>query len=87
MKYCVKCGNNLPDPNPKFCPDCGHNLEATITCPQCKATLPVGSKFCPNCGHDMSKPASGEVTPEEAAAAGAAPAAGEEAEPAEGDKK
>ena len=28
MKYCMKCGNSLPDPNPKFCPDCGSRIPA-----------------------------------------------------------
>lgn len=49
---CPNCGKDIPFGS-KFCPECGHNLSATVTCPECKATLPAGSKFCPNCGHKM----------------------------------
>lgn len=27
---------------------------ATITCPNCQATVPADAKFCPNCGHKLS---------------------------------
>lgn len=34
----------------KFCPHCGHGLNAAVSCKGCSATLPAGSRFCPECG-------------------------------------
>ncbi|MHB1057461.1 MAG: zinc ribbon domain-containing protein [Rhodanobacter sp.] len=38
----------------KFCPQCGHSLDAPATCAGCHAALPAGSRFCPECGHAAS---------------------------------
>lgn len=35
----------------------GAAAPATITCPNCQATIPAGSKFCPNCGTALQQPA------------------------------
>jgi membrane protease subunit (stomatin/prohibitin family) len=56
---CPNCGQDIPFGS-KFCPECGHNLSATVTCPKCGATLPAGSKFCPNCGEQLSGKAPAE---------------------------
>lgn len=38
----------------KFCPQCGLQLGAPLTCGGCHATLPAGSRFCPECGQSTS---------------------------------
>ena len=53
---CPNCGSDIPAQS-KFCPNCGHNLQATINCPKCSTTLPATSKFCPNCGQQLGAPA------------------------------
>lgn len=63
---CPNCHSDIPADS-KFCPNCGHNLQATITCPQCKATLPASSKFCPNCGQQLGAPAAAASPPPPAA--------------------
>ncbi|NLE74163.1 MAG: SPFH domain-containing protein [Actinobacteria bacterium] len=52
---CPNCGTDIPADG-KFCPNCGHNLQATINCPKCSTTLPATSKFCPNCGQQLGAP-------------------------------
>ena len=49
---CPNCSNDIPFDS-KFCPECGHNLSATVKCPECGTTNPAGAKFCANCGHKM----------------------------------
>lgn len=45
---CTKCKKPLPDPRPKFCPNCGFLL--TVTCSKCNAEYPTGTNFCTGCG-------------------------------------
>ncbi len=52
---CPNCSSDIPADS-KFCPNCGHNLQATINCPKCNTTLPASSKFCPNCGQQRELP-------------------------------
>ncbi len=56
---CPNCKQDVPFGS-KFCPNCGHNLSATVTCPKCGATVPADSKFCPNCGNQMSAAPAGQ---------------------------
>jgi membrane protease subunit (stomatin/prohibitin family) len=56
---CPNCKQDVPFGS-KFCPNCGHNLSATVTCPKCGATVPADSKFCPNCGNQMGAAPAGE---------------------------
>jgi membrane protease subunit (stomatin/prohibitin family) len=74
---CPNCKQDVPVGS-KFCPNCGHNLEATVKCPKCGTVMPADSKFCPNCGNQMGAAPAG-------AEAQAAPPA--EEKPAEEDKK
>ncbi len=41
----------------------GAAAPATITCPNCQATIPAGSKFCPNCGTTLQQPAATVTCP------------------------
>jgi membrane protease subunit (stomatin/prohibitin family) len=34
----------------------GSAATASMTCPNCQATIPAGSKFCPNCGTNLQPP-------------------------------
>lgn len=34
----------------KFCPECGHRLDAPAGCRSCEQPVPAGAKFCPECG-------------------------------------
>ena len=43
---CTKCGQQIDDPQAKFCPKCGNNLQGTA---DNKAT----STFCRNCGKQL----------------------------------
>ena len=45
---CPKCKKAIPEPRPKFCPECGAAL--TVTCKKCNAEYPTGTKFCTGCG-------------------------------------
>lgn len=47
---CPICGESTP--KGKFCINCGSKL--TITCPNCKSEIEIGSKFCPECGHKFT---------------------------------
>jgi membrane protease subunit (stomatin/prohibitin family) len=51
---CPNCGKDIPFGS-KFCPECGHNLSATVVCPKCGAQMPAGSKFCQNCGQKLDE--------------------------------
>ncbi len=42
----------------KFCPACGANLAAVITCTHCNTRVPPGTKFCLNCGEAIAPPSS-----------------------------
>lgn len=46
---CPKCHAPLNGIQ-KFCPDCGHNLQAEKHCTQCGVKLKEGAKFCGDCG-------------------------------------
>ncbi len=35
-------------------PPAGAAAPATVTCPNCQATVPATSKFCPNCGQNLA---------------------------------
>jgi membrane protease subunit (stomatin/prohibitin family) len=76
---CPNCSKDIPFDS-KFCPECGHNLSATVKCPECGTANPAGAKFCANCGHKMGAEAS---TSGPASGASGAPAPG--GEPAEGE--
>jgi RNA polymerase subunit RPABC4/transcription elongation factor Spt4 len=34
----------------KFCPECGHRLDAPAACRSCARPVPPAAKFCPECG-------------------------------------
>lgn len=59
---CPNCGQDIPADS-KFCPNCGHNLQATVRCPNCGATQPASSKFCTNCGHKLGEQAAQSPAP------------------------
>ncbi len=63
---CPNCSSDIPADS-KFCPNCGHNLQATINCPKCNTTLPASSKFCPNCGQQLGAAAAPPVPASEPA--------------------
>ncbi|NLT35412.1 MAG: SPFH domain-containing protein [Gaiellales bacterium] len=68
---CPNCSKDIPADS-KFCPECGHNLQATVTCAKCGAVQPASSKFCTNCGNNLAAP----VAPAPQPAAEASPADG-----------
>ena len=41
----------------------GSAAPATITCPNCQATIPAGSRFCPNCGTQLQTAAATVTCP------------------------
>ena len=43
---CPKCGQQIDDPNTKFCPKCGNSLLAT-------ADNKTSGPFCRNCGKPL----------------------------------
>ena len=49
-KRCPNCGKYV-DADKTYCLSCGTTLG--IRCPDCNATLPVGTKRCPTCGHSF----------------------------------
>ena len=53
MKYCINCGNAIPD-GAAFCPSCGAatgtETKAKKYCTHCGKELPEGTAFCPDCG-------------------------------------
>lgn len=61
---CPKCGQQIDDPQTKFCPKCGNNLQQTIVenkpastfCRNCGKQLIGKPDICMNCG---AKPMSG----------------------------
>jgi len=46
---CPECEAPL-DRNAKFCPECGHKLQASRFCTECGAAMAATAKFCPECG-------------------------------------
>jgi hypothetical protein len=46
---CPNCGPR-PEPDARFCSNCGGALVSTAACPVCHAPLEPGSRFCSNCG-------------------------------------
>ncbi len=46
---CPNCGPR-PEPDARFCSNCGGALASTAACPVCHAPLEPGSRFCSNCG-------------------------------------
>ncbi|MCX6775968.1 MAG: zinc ribbon domain-containing protein [Candidatus Micrarchaeota archaeon] len=48
---CPKCNKPLPEPDLKFCPECGTKLVAT--CEKCTKDFPYGTKFCTQCGSPL----------------------------------
>jgi hypothetical protein len=49
MHSCPQCGPR-PEPDPKFCSNCGGQLTVMTECRVCHARLEIGSKFCSACG-------------------------------------
>ena len=49
MRSCPQCGPR-PEPDPKFCSNCGGQLTVMAECRVCHAPMEVGSKFCAACG-------------------------------------
>ncbi len=80
---CPNCAKDIPFDS-KFCPECGHNLSATVKCPECGTANQVGAKFCANCGHKMEDGApagsGGPADSGDSADSAGASAAGETAE-------
>ena len=66
---CPNCSKDIPFDS-KFCPECGHNLAATVKCPECGTENPAGAKFCANCGHKMGSEATAGASAGGAAAGG-----------------
>ncbi len=54
---CPKCHSEIPDPDAKFCPTCGADLQTVRepqVCKKCGASIPDPDvKFCPKCGADL----------------------------------
>jgi ribosomal protein L32 len=48
---CPECEAPLPR-NVKFCPECGHKVQAGRHCTECGAKLAEGVKFCGECGKE-----------------------------------
>ena len=48
---CPKCNATVAG-SPKFCPECGQNLQQA-NCPKCNAAVAPGAKFCPECGEKI----------------------------------
>jgi predicted nucleic acid-binding Zn ribbon protein len=46
---CPRCGPR-PEPDARFCSNCGGGLVSTAACQVCHAPLEPGSRFCSNCG-------------------------------------
>ena len=49
IRSCPKCGPR-PEPDPKFCSNCGGQLTDTVECRVCHAPMEAGSRFCTACG-------------------------------------
>jgi predicted amidophosphoribosyltransferase len=46
---CPRCGPR-PEPDARFCSNCGGGLASPPACRVCHAPLEPGSRFCSNCG-------------------------------------
>ena len=46
---CPTCGPR-PEPDARFCSDCGAPLQGRAMCRVCHATMEAGSRFCSACG-------------------------------------
>ena len=49
VRSCPRCGPR-PEPDPKFCSNCGGQLSTTVECRVCHAPLEAGSRYCSACG-------------------------------------
>jgi RNA polymerase subunit RPABC4/transcription elongation factor Spt4 len=45
------------DKDEVICQNCGRQLTANKSCPNCHDMVPANAKFCPNCGLALTKPA------------------------------
>lgn len=51
-RLCPHCSQPI-EGNPRFCPNCGHDLQTARVCPHCGQPLQGDPKFCPNCGTSL----------------------------------
>lgn len=54
-QVCPRCGPR-PEPDARFCSNCGGGLVSPAACRVCHAPLEPGSRFCSNCGVQVPTP-------------------------------
>jgi RNA polymerase subunit RPABC4/transcription elongation factor Spt4 len=52
---CQNCKKSGLQPDYKFCPFCGVEIEKALACPGCGNTKIQGMKFCPECGSKLDQ--------------------------------